>query len=51
VTIPEGAPGVFGPLARRGREKLVSIVTLPELAAYGLKTAGRPAGRSACRLR
>ncbi len=77
VTIPEGAPGVFGPLAERGREKLVErvteavlaaegsentmveahrvwvhlrqitnghwagfgeVVTLPELAAYGLKT-------------
>ena len=77
VTIPEGAPGVFGPLAERGREKLVKrvteavlaaegsentmvdahrvwvhlrqitnghwagfgeVVTLPELAAYGLKT-------------
>ena len=77
VTIPEGAPGVFGPLAKRGREKLVKrvteavlaaegsqntmveahrvwvqlrqitnghwagfgeVVTLPELAAYGLKT-------------
>ena len=79
VTIPEGAPGVFGPLAKRGREKLVQrvteavlaaegsqntmveahrvwvqlrqitnghwagfgeVVTLPELAAYGLKTDG-----------
>lgn len=77
VTVPEGAPGLFGPLAGRGREKLVErvtaavlsvegsantmveahrvwvnlrqitdghwagfgeIVTLPELAAYGLKT-------------
>ena len=77
VTIPEGAPGVFGSLAKRGREKLVKrvteavlaaegsqntmveahrvwvqlrqisnghwagfgeVVTLPELAAYGLKT-------------
>jgi phenylpyruvate tautomerase PptA (4-oxalocrotonate tautomerase family) len=77
VTIPEGAPGVFGPLAARGRAKLVrrvtdvilaaegcentmveshrvwvqlrdipnghwagfgEVVTLPDLAAYGLKT-------------
>jgi phenylpyruvate tautomerase PptA (4-oxalocrotonate tautomerase family) len=35
VTIPEGAPGVFGPLARRGRETLVKRVTEAVLAAEG----------------
>jgi phenylpyruvate tautomerase PptA (4-oxalocrotonate tautomerase family) len=35
VTIPEGAPGVFGPLAERGREKLVKRVTAAVLAADG----------------
>jgi phenylpyruvate tautomerase PptA (4-oxalocrotonate tautomerase family) len=35
VTIPEGAPGVFGPLAQRGREKLVKRVTAAVLAAEG----------------
>jgi phenylpyruvate tautomerase PptA (4-oxalocrotonate tautomerase family) len=35
VTIPEGAPGVFGPLARRGREKLTQRVTAAVLAAEG----------------
>ena len=35
VTIPEGAPGVFGPLAKRGREKLVQRVTAAVLAAEG----------------
>jgi phenylpyruvate tautomerase PptA (4-oxalocrotonate tautomerase family) len=35
VTIPEGAPGVFGPLARRGREALVKRVTEAVLAAEG----------------
>jgi phenylpyruvate tautomerase PptA (4-oxalocrotonate tautomerase family) len=35
VTIPEGAPGVFGPLAERGREKLVERVTAAVLAAEG----------------
>lgn len=35
VTIPEGAPGVFGPLAKRGREKLVKRVTEAVLAAEG----------------
>jgi len=35
VTIPEGAPGVFGPLARRGREKLTQRVTAAVLAADG----------------
>jgi phenylpyruvate tautomerase PptA (4-oxalocrotonate tautomerase family) len=35
VTIPEGAPGVFGPLARRGREKLVKRITAAVLAAEG----------------
>ena len=35
VTIPEGAPGVFGPLAKRGREKLVKRVTAAVLAAEG----------------
>ena len=35
VTIPEGAPGVFGPLAERGRAKLVKRVTAAVLAAEG----------------
>jgi phenylpyruvate tautomerase PptA (4-oxalocrotonate tautomerase family) len=35
VTIPEGAPGVFGPLARRNREMLVRRVTSAVLAAEG----------------
>jgi phenylpyruvate tautomerase PptA (4-oxalocrotonate tautomerase family) len=35
VTIPEGAPGVFGPLAERGREKLVKRVTDAVLAEEG----------------
>ncbi len=35
VTIPEGAPGVFGPLARRGREELFRRVTAAVLAAEG----------------
>ena len=35
VTIPEGAPGVFGPLAERGREKLVKRVTAAVLEAEG----------------
>jgi phenylpyruvate tautomerase PptA (4-oxalocrotonate tautomerase family) len=35
VTIPEGAPGVFGPLAKRGREKLFKRVTAAVLAAEG----------------
>src|SRR5215204_873712 len=35
VTIPEGAPGVFGPLAKRGREKLVKRVTAAVLATEG----------------
>lgn len=33
VTIPEGAPGVFGPLASRGRELLGEKVTRAVLAA------------------
>lgn len=35
VTIPDGAPGVFGPLAGRGREILVKKVTAAVLAAEG----------------
>ena len=35
VTIPEGAPGVFGPLAKRGRKNLVEAVTAAVLAAEG----------------
>jgi phenylpyruvate tautomerase PptA (4-oxalocrotonate tautomerase family) len=35
VTIPDGAPGVFGPLAVRGREALVKRVTEAVLAAEG----------------
>jgi phenylpyruvate tautomerase PptA (4-oxalocrotonate tautomerase family) len=35
VTIPAGAPGVFGPLAERGRQKLFKRVTAAVLAADG----------------
>ncbi len=35
VTIPEGAPGVFGPLAGRGRAKLVERVTAAVLEVEG----------------
>jgi phenylpyruvate tautomerase PptA (4-oxalocrotonate tautomerase family) len=35
VTIPEGAPGIFGPLAARNREQLVKRVTAAVLAAEG----------------
>ena len=35
VTLPEGAPGLFGPLAVRGREKLVERVTQAVLDAEG----------------
>jgi phenylpyruvate tautomerase PptA (4-oxalocrotonate tautomerase family) len=35
VTLPEGAPGLLGPLAERGREKLVKRVTAAVLAAEG----------------
>jgi phenylpyruvate tautomerase PptA (4-oxalocrotonate tautomerase family) len=35
VTMPEGAPGLFGPLAGRGREKLIQKVTEAVLAAEG----------------
>lgn len=35
VTIPEGAPGVFGPMAERGRDKLVQRVTAAVLNAEG----------------
>ena len=35
VTIPEGAPGLFGPLAEQGREQLVKRVTAAVLAAEG----------------
>lgn len=35
VTIPAGAPGVFGPLAERGRQKLRERVTAAVLAAEG----------------
>jgi hypothetical protein len=35
VTIPQGAPGVFDPLAERGRETLVKRVTAAVLAAEG----------------
>jgi len=38
VTIPEGAPGVFGPLAKRGREVLVERVTAAVLAAEGAES-------------
>jgi phenylpyruvate tautomerase PptA (4-oxalocrotonate tautomerase family) len=35
VTLPEGAPGLFGPLAERGREKLVKRITAAVLATEG----------------
>ena len=35
VTIPEGAPGVFGPLAARGRKNLIQRVTEAVLTAEG----------------
>jgi phenylpyruvate tautomerase PptA (4-oxalocrotonate tautomerase family) len=35
VTMPEGAPGLFGPFAERGREKLIEKVTEAVLAAEG----------------
>ena len=35
VTIPAGAPGVFGPIAERGRQKLFNRVTAAVLAAEG----------------
>jgi phenylpyruvate tautomerase PptA (4-oxalocrotonate tautomerase family) len=35
VTIPEGASGVFGPLAKRGRAQLAERVTAAVLAAEG----------------
>ena len=35
VTMPDGAPGLFGPLAVRGREKLVQRVTQAVLDAEG----------------
>jgi len=35
VTIPEGAPGIFGPLAEKGRQKLIRRVTEAVLAAEG----------------
>jgi phenylpyruvate tautomerase PptA (4-oxalocrotonate tautomerase family) len=35
VTVPEGAPGLLGPLAERGREQLVKRVTAAVLAAEG----------------
>jgi phenylpyruvate tautomerase PptA (4-oxalocrotonate tautomerase family) len=35
VTVPEGAPGLIGPLAWRGRAKLVKRVTAAVLAAEG----------------
>ncbi|TMR16587.1 hypothetical protein ETD86_24680 [Nonomuraea turkmeniaca] len=38
ITIPEGAPGVFGPLAERGRDKLVKRVTAAVLAAEGTES-------------
>ena len=35
ATVPDGAPGLFGPLAARGREKLVERVTQAVLDAEG----------------
>jgi phenylpyruvate tautomerase PptA (4-oxalocrotonate tautomerase family) len=45
VTIPEGAPGLFGPLAQRGREKLVKRVTAAVLAAEGSEASMAEAHR------
>jgi phenylpyruvate tautomerase PptA (4-oxalocrotonate tautomerase family) len=39
VTVPEGAPGLLGPLAKRGREKLVKRVTAAVLAAEGAENS------------
>jgi phenylpyruvate tautomerase PptA (4-oxalocrotonate tautomerase family) len=35
VTVPEGAPGLLGPLAERGRKKLVERITASVLEAEG----------------
>jgi phenylpyruvate tautomerase PptA (4-oxalocrotonate tautomerase family) len=35
VTVPEGAPGLLGPLAERGRKKLVERITAVVLEAEG----------------
>ncbi len=35
ATLPDGAPGLFGPLAARGREKLVERITHAVLDAEG----------------
>lgn len=35
ITLPEGAPGLLGPLAERNREKLVKRATAAVLAAEG----------------
>ena len=35
VTMPEGAPGLFGPFPERGRQKLIQKVTEAVLAAEG----------------
>jgi phenylpyruvate tautomerase PptA (4-oxalocrotonate tautomerase family) len=45
VTIPEGAPGVFGPLAWRGRQRLVERVTDAVLAAEGSEPSTTAAHR------
>jgi phenylpyruvate tautomerase PptA (4-oxalocrotonate tautomerase family) len=51
VTIPEGAPGVFGPLAKPGREKLVERVTAAVLAAEGTENTPVEAHRVWVQLR
>ena len=38
VTIPDGAPGLFGPLAAKGREKLIERVTEAVLDAEGTES-------------
>jgi phenylpyruvate tautomerase PptA (4-oxalocrotonate tautomerase family) len=45
ATLPEGAPGVFGPIAERGREKLVERVTAAVLAAEGTENTSVEAHR------
>ena len=46
VTIPDGAPGVFGPLAGRNRRKLVERVTAAVLDAEGTENTAVEAHRA-----
>ena len=45
VTIPDGAPGVFGPLAERNRRKLVERVTAAVLEGEGTENTAVEAHR------